>query len=200
MDSKNLRQLGRLLATCLFLTSIGCGKDCVETTYNFNLPLKAYPNKDTIKVGDSIWVEIDVANSFVDAQSQKIIDYSNAENLGSFITFQKITGSAPDISDAVDSLTIETLKGKLLRKVPLGLEYNFVEENNRYLFKIVIIARKRGTYRFGFSNSNNTFRKTDKCTKANFNINFIGTNQHFYLFPGGAGTPQGGSAYYFHVR
>jgi hypothetical protein len=43
-------------------------------------------------------------------------------------------------------------------------------------------------------------RNNSNCERASFQIDFQQTDQHFYLYPGGAGTPPGGGAYYFKVK
>jgi hypothetical protein len=37
-----------------------CNKrlDCARTVYGFELSIKAYPNKDSVRVADTIWLEI----------------------------------------------------------------------------------------------------------------------------------------------
>ena len=85
--------------------------------------------------------------------------------------------------------------------IELGREYGFIQENNRCLFLLGVIPKQKGIYSILFSNSNNVYRKNDKCTKASFVLNFKNTNQHYYLSPFFAGgpTPIGGD-YYFKVK
>lgn len=59
MDIKILRLLG---AIGVFLSMVSstckCGTGCAEIKYSFNINCKAYPDKDSINVGDTIWIEI----------------------------------------------------------------------------------------------------------------------------------------------
>ena len=54
---------------------------------------------------------------------------------------------------------------------------------------------------YAVRNAANFYRKSYACTKAFFTINFIQTNQHYYLNPNfqGGPTPVGGD-YYFKVK
>ena len=80
-------------------------------------------------------------------------------------------------------------------------EFQFVQQNDRYLFKLGIIPKEVGVFGVGFSNAANVYRKNDACTKANFTINFKGTNQHYYLNPNfQGGPPPTGGDYYFKVN
>ncbi|MCG7859096.1 hypothetical protein MD537_19120, partial [Flavihumibacter sediminis] len=50
-------------------SSCNCTKDCTAIYYNFELPAKVFPDNDTLRLGDSLTVFIDVSNSFVELQS-----------------------------------------------------------------------------------------------------------------------------------
>ncbi len=80
-----------LLTVSLIFQKCDCtkpGLDCVQTKYNFELAVRAYPDYDSISIGDTIWFEINNPIRFKDINTSQIIDYSNAENLGSGITFR----------------------------------------------------------------------------------------------------------------
>ena len=97
--------------------------------------------------------------------------------------------------------TITNKAGTELRKTDLLKEFRFEDNNGFYKFKLGIIAKKKGIFGLIFSNAANVYRKSDACTKAFFTINFIQTNQHYYLNPNfqGGPTPVGGD-YYFKVK
>jgi hypothetical protein len=183
-------------------TKSGLGLDCAQTKYSFELAVKAYPDKDSINIGDTAWFEVSSSTQFKDIATEQIIDYSKAENLGSGISFSAINSSNEFTVNSVDKFNYILKEGIELRHGygnGLGNEYQFIEKNGRYLFLLGIIAREKGIFRIIFSNAGNVYRSNDKCTKAGFTINFKDTDQHIYLFPGGAGTPPGGGVYYFKV-
>jgi hypothetical protein len=172
-----------LISGFLFINA-KCNKspfDCANTKYSFDLPVKAFPNKDTIKVGDTIWLEINEPTSFKDGRTGEMIDYRSAQNLGTALGFQYYDISQTNWLDAVDSFEFKIKTGIELKKTTLAIEYRFEEINNRYLFALMVIPKKKGLYRLVFSNSNNTFRSSNKCTKANFTINFKETNHNRHL-------------------
>src|SRR5689334_11622357 len=74
-----------------------CNKrlDCANTVYSFEMGIKAYPDKDSINVGDTIWLEVNEPTTLKDVFSGKMIDYSGAVNLGSFVSFSKLVDSVP---------------------------------------------------------------------------------------------------------
>jgi hypothetical protein len=176
--------------------------DCSNTIYNFELGIKAYPVLDSIHINDTIWVEINDSTILKDVQTGREINYEGATNLGAAIGFQKYSGSTSQFTiSAADKFAFFVARGtNVLNTMPeLYKEYFFTQESGRYVFKLAIIPKETGVFRFVFSNASGVVRKNDNCTKAFFTLNFKNTNQHFYLFPGGANTPPGGGAYYFKV-
>lgn len=195
--------IGALISLLLF-TKAGCNKmplDCANVKYSFQLPVKAYPDKDTVNVGDTIWLEINESTNFINSQSGETIDYSGVGNLGSAIGFSYRDTVLKQWVDAASRFHFLLIKGRELKKTPLDIEYSFAEEAGRYLFKLGVIPIEKGLHSLLFNNSNNTYRNSDKCTKANFIINFKNTNQHYYLSPSYNGqTNLVGGDYYFVVK
>lgn len=178
--------------------------DCTATKYSFELKAKAYPDKDTISIGDTIWLEISSSTQFRDVMSGQIINYSNTVNLGSGITFSALSSANQFTINSVGKFDFVLKEGIELRRGynnGLGNEYRFIERNNLYLFLLGIVAKEKGTYAIVFSNASNVYRSDDKCTKAGFNINFESTNQHYPLNPSYIpGTNPKGGDYYFVVK
>lgn len=194
-----------VLVCFLLLSNAKCIQkqlDCANTKYSFEISVKAYPDRDSITIGDTIWFEVNSPAQLKDAFTGQPIDYSKAENLGSGVTFSALSSSGEFTVNSVNNFNYLLIEGLELRRGytnGLGNEYRFVEKNNRYLFLLGITPKEKGTYRIIFSNGANVYRSNDKCTKAGFTIIFKETDQHIYLFPGGAGTPPGGGMYYFKV-
>ena len=131
-----------------------------------------------------------------------MVKYEGAANLGTVVSVQILADSIPTtFIPAFKNFTYLLVKGKQVSSIDpqLEVEYTFLEENHNYVFKIGMVPEKIGVYRVIISDANNVYLKSDYCTKASFQLNFEQTNQHFYLFPGGASTPPGGNTYYFKV-
>lgn len=181
-----------------------CNKrlDCATTVYNFEIGIKAYPNKDSINVGDTIWFEVNEPTTLKDFQTGRIINYSGAENLGSVISFHQLSPLKQFTVKAADKFEYILQKGIETNALDPGFErqYVFSEENQHYVFKLGLIAKGKGTFGLIISNAANVYRNSDKCTKASFALNFKETDQHYYLNPNfqGGPTPVGGD-YYFKV-
>lgn len=177
--------------------------DCRETVYNFEMGIKAYPDRDSIHVGDTVWLEVDESTMQADVITGGTINFTGASNLGSAIGFKKLSSATNMFTiDAVQKLDFFLVKGKEVTNTLPSLykEYFFAEENNRYIFKLGVVPKESGVFILVFSNATGVVRKSDNCTKASFILNFENTNQHHYLnpsFPGGTVAP--GGDYYFKV-
>lgn len=184
-----------LILAFIALTSIcaQCNKprlDCANTKYSFELGIKAYPDKDSINVGDTLWLEINEPTTLKDGFTGQMISYSGAANLGSAISFAKLI--APSLTDdqVASNFKFVLLQGNEIMRPDTAKyrEFKFDELNSYYKFKLGIIPKEQGVFKMFVSNAANVYRYNDKCTKAGFVINFKETNQHFYFnevsFPG----------------
>ena len=187
------------VASCCI--SGNCNKKCTTAIYSFGIGVTATPDLDSIYIGDTIWLDINESTSFQDLQSGTLINFSNANNLGSNIGFQEIL-SGVQFRNAVNNFNFKLISGVETPNTnpQLFKEFLFAEQNNRYVFRLGVIPLNVGVYRLIFGNAANVVRNNSNCEKASFGINFQQTNQHYYLFPGGVGTPPGGGAYYFKVK
>jgi hypothetical protein len=164
--------------------------DCRGAVYNFELGIKAYPDKDSILVGDTLWLEVNAPTTLTDVQTGRVVDYSGAANLGTAISIAELVSVNITNSEGTASFNYFLSSGKEVVRADTSRyrEYSFAEETNQYKFRLGVIPQKPGVYKMFISNAANVYRKNDNCTKANFIINFKETDQHFYFnevsFPG----------------
>ncbi len=175
-----------LLAVAMISTFSTCKKGitgCAETVYSFQMDIKAYPDIDSIHTGDTLWLEVNSPATLQDNISNRLVNYSGAENLGTAIGFGQFKN---------DSTTVAAnfFDYKLVLGIPINnpninqiREYLFIQTNNNYAFKLGIVPKYKGTFSIGVSNAANVYRKSDNCTKASFVITFKDTKQHYYLNP-----------------
>ena len=203
METKYFLFIG-LMIFAVSLSSIQCGKggiNCTESIYSFNLGVKAYPDKDSLRIGDTLWFEINEPTTLKDARSGQMIDYSGAENLGSVISFHQLSASKQFSIPASNQFLFGLMKGqeKSVLDPSFEKQYVFSEEGQYYKFNLWIIPKQTGSYRILLSNAANVYRKSEKCKKAGFSINFKGTNQHYYQSPAYQGETAASGVYYFKV-
>lgn len=179
-----------LILITIFFTSISssCNKlGCANTVYSFRIAAQAYPDQDSIPIGDTVWLDISSPTSLTDLSSNKTVDYSGAENLANALSFDVFTGGS--VSNPGTAYAASNFRYFLKMGTPVNnsfveriREYLFSESNGMFRFQLAIIPIVKGTYFLGISDGVNVYRQSDKCTKANFEISFQNTNQHLYLY------------------
>lgn len=180
-----------IIMICLVTISmLSCGKKgrgCADTTFTFQTGIQAYADKDSIRLGDTIWYEATIPTNLLDVSTKQPINYAGASNLGTVFSMQKLVGGSiadPGTTPAAADFKYLLVKGMDVSSSALerNREYVFNETNNQYLFKLGIIAQKKGTYLSAIDNPKNVYRSTDKCSKATYLISFTNTKQHLYFY------------------
>jgi hypothetical protein len=199
-----LRLVAILIVASLVFQECDCTKGgCFDEKFSFEIYSKAFPDSDSVFINDTIWFEINESASLKDFTSNRIVNFSNALNLGSAIGFDELLGNSQR-KDAVSDFNYTLISGTEINSVnPARFkEYIFTEVSGRYIFQLGIIPKRTGIFRMGFSDAANVYRKNDNCTKANFKIYFKETNQHLYFNDQnfGISTPMPSNMYCFKVK
>lgn len=189
MATKNF-QVAILLVIAMATTFSTCKKGgfgCASTVYNFKIGAQAYPDNDSVHIGDTIWIKISSPTTLIDVTSNNNVNYSGANNLGNALSFDIFTGgsfSDPGTAFAANDFNFFLKAGSIVNNPDIERirEYLFLEESAMFKFELAVIPQSKGTFGLAISNSVNIDRKSDKCTRASFEINFENTNQHLYLY------------------
>jgi len=177
-------------------------KECVRNNYSFDIKMRAYPDKDSIMVGDTIYFELKEPVMLRESGGN-LVDYSGAGNLGTVVAFGELSGNSNE-RDAANDFTCLTLKG---RETPSSnsqrfRQYLFSEDGSFYVFKIAIIPKKTGIFRLGVSDARNVYTNNNPCDRSGFRITFDQTNQHLHyaLANYGVSPPLPNGVYCFKVK
>ncbi len=60
----------------------GCHKPCNEPDYNFSVTESFFPERDSINVGDTLFLKCIIPKAETDINTKMTIDFSNLGNLG----------------------------------------------------------------------------------------------------------------------
>lgn len=163
------------------------GLDCASADYSFKASAVAYPDNDSIRIGDTIWIKSNIPSSLADQKSNQTIDYSNASNLSLSMQLLKLTGGSvndPGASYSANKFSYFTSIGAQINDpfIEGQRTFSFLEQNKFYNLHIAVIPKEKGIYLMAISNAVNVYRNSDKCTKANYEINFGNTKQHLFFY------------------
>lgn len=162
--------------------------NCNTLVYSFQTSIRAFPDLDSINIGDTIWIELTSSTNLSDGISGNTVDFSGAENFGTDINFYEFIGgnfSNPGVLAAVDAFDYKLTTGTFIPDNHLpeqNKDYRFAEIGNEYRFKLGVIPKRKGTFSFSPGNASNVYTKKRPCDKANFLITFENTNQHLYFY------------------
>lgn len=179
-----MKYLITLLVIIVLLSETGCGKGCVEAQYNFTMQEIFYPGKDSILVGDTLFMESSHSTTFNDTLTNKLIDFSSSD-IGGSIGLFRLPDSSTTVVGGMNDFSILILKGTAVGKDYIPSEnkqFLFVESNNKYVLKLGLVAKEKGTYAVSLGNSIGIIKKRGGCEKANILITNGNVSNHLYFY------------------
>lgn len=157
-------------------------KNCVEATYQFNIQGLFSPEKDSIQVGDTLWVISSHPTTFSDGT--KDIEFSGA-NVGTNFRIFKFGESYPDLSGAVNDFLFVKGNGREANDDNNPAEnkgFYFDEINSIYILKIGFIAQKKGVYTIGLNDALGISQQGLGCVKAAITILNANSDSHLHFY------------------
>ena len=154
------------MAVTAILISCSCGKDNIvryETWINFLYPVSITPNTDTINVGDTLWIEVNLPDSIYDNTNSRKF-YLPSFNFQSYMSVRKLVDNTANWSFQLNSSNNFNTKnniGSIYKTTSSSIDFQPVYQNNHYVFKGAIIPKDTGVYCLVFTNLSYEQRLTD---------------------------------------
>jgi len=174
---------------------IGIGATCKKPricfdviTYNFiNNEARAIPNKDSTKVGDTLWIEMNTPLVLQDVQTHIMVDYSKATTLGNTFQFLSFKGGSvddPGVAYAADSFDIQMVNGhQETTTFPIeNKAFVFTKLSDKFDLKVGIIPKSAGIFAIAISDAVGIPDNNGGCTKSSFTFHFVNTDQHLHYY------------------
>lgn len=170
-----------IIGVCI---ATSCGRGCLEAQYNFNMQEVFSPEKDSILVGDTVFMESSHSTSFKDTLTTMLIEFGGSQigvNLG-LLRFPD-TSATPD--GGMNDFSILVFKGKAVGNDNIPTQnkgFLFAEDGGNYELKIGFVAKQKGVYAISLGNSMGIIKKRSGCEKANILITNGNVSNHLYFY------------------
>ena len=171
----------------LFICSTSCFKAhiCADAIdYTFDINAIVFPDKDSIYIGDTIWLEVNSPTLFTNKMTGQPVDFSIAANLGTSISIGQFLNK-DSVGVNVDNLFnyVSVIGSWVPPTGNANRGCTLKEVNNTYQLKVGIVPKQKGLYLLILGSPSGIYRKYDVCSKASFTFTFKDTHQHMYLSP-----------------
>ncbi|NJO03797.1 MAG: hypothetical protein HC880_20935 [Bacteroidia bacterium] len=146
MDIKKSTIIALLLgAMMIFLTS--CPEVCIDPVYTFGISGQFSPEKDSIRVGDTLFLNFRFSTNLRDLQSGQMIDYSKAENLAATLRVTEFIKGETLAKGAVNAFLYHNVTGSIYNNASVPnaetvQQLRFVEANGFYHLEVGLIPKK----------------------------------------------------------
>jgi len=168
MDIKKLKLI-IILSSCIIFQN--CNKHCSTITAQKATFLSGgytlyNPLKDSIQTGDTLFIGITVPEKLTDNITNTQVDFSNASNMISDVSFSCLKGLQSQVG-ALDSFTLVKGVGSFsvnsrLPNYSVGI--TFIEQNGNYSYALGCIPQKKGIYVIDVSDIPYATKKCDNAT------------------------------------
>ena len=166
----------------LSLAMFSCVKPCLEADHDFSVSESFLPEKDSIRIGDSLFITCIIPKIEKDRYTQVIINFSGANNIGDHLVISDISKFNTQ-RDASDSFSYFKIQGNIYSDQYGVKQLSFAEIDTAYQLQVGLIAQKRGLYIFTIPDMPGVYRNGQaKCGRGNFQILNANVNKHLYLF------------------
>src|SRR5665213_1193394 len=101
--------------TTIFSTCKKGGITACNQSFAYTIDAKVYPDKDTVKIGDTIFVKVNIPSTLTDSSSGEIAHLSGGSGVSTDMGFVKLVGDSPIVlDDAVPEFNFVLIAGKEL--------------------------------------------------------------------------------------
>lgn len=179
------KQFSRIIPVgiILLLGLTGCPGPCPETVYNFAVTASFSPDKDSVKLGDTLFLQSSFPSQLRDVQTNKIVDYSNASAIGSNLFVDKLSTNPNSLGSyleaAVTSFNYVSQRGQIYTDptVPSSQRVKqliYEQNGSNYELRAALIPLQRGLYSLSVTDGLSNSKRTSKdCSRAAFQMTLL---------------------------
>lgn len=154
------------MAVTAILISCSCGKEKIiryETWVNFLYPVTITPGTDSINVGDTLWIEVNLPDSIYDNTNKRKFYLPNF-HFQSYMSVEKLIDYTKNYGDqqyAASKFNTFNEVGSISVGGAFAMDFIPLYQSNHYIFKGAIIPKDTGVYCLVFTNLSYEQRLTE---------------------------------------
>jgi hypothetical protein len=168
---------------CAIVVICGCHKPCNEPDYNFSVFEAFSPERDSMNIRDTLFLNCEIPKMEKDINTGKVIDFSNLGNLGDNLVISDISKFRDAKREAADSFLYINIYGKIYSDNNGAKQFQFMETDSSYRLKVGLILLKSGSYVFTIPDAIGVYRNGHvKCGVGNYAVLNSNMKKHLYLF------------------
>lgn len=136
-----------------FLLAFSCEKQQEKNYKNlfFELPISVYPVKDTLRVGDTLWIETKSSDLLYESSTKKTYQIANVDFSTRIAVLRNETPRyLSQQPGALNSFKVVTIIRGIEQPQETFADFKFNHENNQYIAHCGLIPQKKGVYSFTF--------------------------------------------------
>lgn len=173
-----------LVGTSLISLLTACPSVCPDAVYSFEVTATYSPEKDSIQVGDTLYLTSSFPTKLPAGNSNQLIDYSNAV-IGGNVFFDEIPMDKSSLKSAVNSFLIFSTKGQIYTDTSVPSperikQTRYQQTGTTYELLFGFVPRKKGLFCLTLSSGYSTGKPNDGCDSAGFSISLTNTDQHLH--------------------
>lgn len=169
------------IGVALLLGLTGCPGPCLNTLYTFAVTASFSPQKDSLRVGDTLLLRSFFPTQPVDLRSNQTVNYANAPAIGTTLFVDELMLSPNAIGSflrsAVADFTYVRKRWPIYTVQDLGPErvkqLRYEQSSNDYGLEVALIPLRKGVYSLAVSDGISAGRQGESCSRAAFELSVV---------------------------
>ncbi|GAB3204452.1 hypothetical protein ABID22_002583 [Pontibacter aydingkolensis] len=191
----------KLLLVLVGIALTGCPSPlCLNPNPSYSFAVTAHftPERDSIRVGDTLYLVSEFPNFLVPIGEQDAVDYSKSTAIGNTLGLLRLE-SVKSTSGAVSSFDYINVWGRIYNSTDIPSpermqQLRYEENDGKYKLRVGLIPKKPGIYLMGIGSGLSKGRMNDKCVKASFQTILTNENSNLNYYEQWFGSPMDQSA------
>jgi hypothetical protein len=160
---------------------VTCNRECIDNSFGFVVQVNVTPIKDSLSVGDTLWINSLSSTTMRDIDSSNKILFDHSPNMGYTLRTVKLLGAGATTGAINDFSFVIAEGGPILGDAFIDEEksFKFSEDSETYKLRFGMVCKTKGIYCLNISNGVNIYSpRHGSCGRATILFRLENVNQH----------------------